>query len=149
MRILGAISLFGCQMIFLRCISFVIGSLIAMGAPFLLLPEVPQGPGEVGKALAGCLAIGLGAAGFFFIGVAGNHMKRSRRARVLGAILLAVPIAGSVWVLSLDNLPEDVWMIGPVLFCALTLFYCFAFPGKRIPLHRPLRPRDSDAAANA
>ena len=136
-------------MIFLRCMSFLIGSLIAMGAPFLLLPEIPQGPGEVGRELAGCLAIALAAGGFFFIGAAGNHMKRSRRARVLGAILLAVPIACSVWVLSLDNLPEDVWMIGPVLFCALTLFYCFAFPGKRIPLHRPLRPRDSDAAANA
>ena len=136
-------------MIFLRCMSFLIGSLIAMGAPFLLLPEIPQGPGEVGRELAGCLAIALAAGGFFFIGAAGNHMKRSRRARILGAILLAVPIVGSVWVLSLDNLTEDVWMIGPVLFCALSLFYCFVFPGRRTRWHRRLRPRDSDAVAKA
>lgn len=136
-------------MIFLRCMSLLIGCLIALGAPFFLLPDAPQGPGEVGKALAGCLAIASAAAGFFFVGVAGNHMKRSRRARALGAILLAVPIAGSVWVLSLDNLSEDVWMIGPLLFCALSLFYCFVFPGRRTRWHPPLRPRDADATAKA
>jgi hypothetical protein len=136
-------------MIFLRCMSFLIGSLIVTGAPFVLLPDAPQGPSEVRGALAGCLAIGLAAAGFCFIGVAGSHMKRSRRARALGAVLLAFPIAGSVWVLQLDNLPEDVWMIGPLLFFALSLFYCFIFPGRRARLHPPLRPREPDASAKA
>jgi O-antigen/teichoic acid export membrane protein len=136
-------------MIFLRCMSFLIGSLIVMGAPFFLLPDTPQGPRDVSGALAGCLAIALAAAGFCFVGVAGNHMKRSRLTRALGAVLLAFPIAGSVWVLNLDNLPEDVWMIGPLLFFAVSLFYCFIFPGRRTRLHPPLRPRDSDAIAKA
>lgn len=136
-------------MIFLRCISFLVGILIVTGAPFLLLPEVPQRQGEVGQALAGCVAIALLAAGFLFVSVAGNHMKRSRGARALAAFLLAFPIAGSVWVLQLDDLPQDVWLIGPLLFCAVFLFYCFVFPARRARLHPPLRPRDPDAAVEA
>jgi hypothetical protein len=136
-------------MIFLRCLSFLIGSLIVMGAPFFLLPDAPQGPREVHGALAGCLAIAVAAAGFCFVGVAGNHMKRSRRTRALGAVLMAFPIAGSIWALNLDDLPEDAWVIGPLLFFAVALFFCFIFPGRRARLHRPLRPRDSDATAKA
>ena len=136
-------------MIFLRCMSCLIGSLIVTGAPFLLLPDTPQGPDDVSRAVAGCLAIALTAAGFCFIGVAGNHMKRSRPTRALGGVLLAFPIGGSVWVLQLDRPPEHIWAIGPLLFCAILLFYSFVFPGMRAHLHPRMRPRDPDAAANA
>lgn len=133
-------------MILLRCISFAIGSLILTGAPFILLPDAPQRPIDVAEVLSACALIALMASGFLLVGVAGNHMKRSRRTRILGALLLAIPILGSIGALTLDNLPEDTWMIGPLLCCATFLFISFVYPAKRSPLHRRMRPRDPAAS---
>lgn len=132
-------------MILLRCVSFLIGTIILMGAPFILLPEAPQRPSDVGNVIAGCVVIGLLASGFFLVGIAGNRMKRSFRARALAAVLLGFPILGSVGVLMLDETPIEVWMIGPLLFCAILLFIGFVYPGKRGPKHRRMRPRDPGA----
>ena len=129
-------------MIVLRCISFAIGSLILTGAPFLLLPEAPQRPGGVLEVLAGCGVIALMAAGFLLVGVAGNHMKRSLRTRLLGGMLLLVPIAASFAILFIDNVPEDAWMIGPLTCSATFLFITFVYPRKRSQMHRRMRPRD-------
>lgn len=95
--------------------------------------------------LAGCGVIALMAAGFLIVGVAGNHMKRSLRARLLGGLLLAVPIAASFGLLFVDNVPEDAWMIGPLTCCATFLFITFIYPRKRSQLHRRMRPRDPAA----
>jgi hypothetical protein len=132
-------------MIVLRCISFAIGSLILTGAPFVLLPDAPQRPSDVFEVLTGCGVIALMAAGFLIVGVAGNHMKRSLRTRLLGGLLLAVPIAASFGILFLDNVPEDAWMIGPLTICATFLFITFIYPRKRSALHRRMRPRDPAA----
>lgn len=132
-------------MIVLRCISFAIGSLILTVAPFVLLPDAPQRPSDVLEVLAGCGVIALMAAGFLIVGVAGNHMKRSLRARLVGGLLLAVPIAASFGLLFVDNVPEDAWMIGPLTCCATFLFITFIYPRKRNQLHRRMRPRDPAA----
>lgn len=132
-------------MIVLRCISFAIGSLILTGAPFLLLPEAPQRPSGVLEVLVSCGIIALTAAGFLIVGVAGNHMKRSLRTRLLGGILLSVPIAASFAILFIDNVPEDAWMIGPLTCSATFLFITFVYPRKRSKLHRRMRPRDPAA----
>ncbi|MES2758645.1 MAG: hypothetical protein V4693_14825 [Pseudomonadota bacterium] len=132
-------------MILLRCVSFLIGTIILMGAPFILLPEAPQRPSDVVNVVAGCIVIALLASGFFLVGIAGNRMKRSFRARALAAVLLGFPILGSIGVLMLDETPIEVWMIGPLLFCAILLFIGFVYPGKRGPKHRRMRPRDPAA----
>jgi hypothetical protein len=51
-------------MILLRCISFLIGSLIVTGAPFLLLPEAPQRPSDVGDVMTACAIVAMLASGF-------------------------------------------------------------------------------------
>jgi UDP-N-acetylmuramyl pentapeptide phosphotransferase/UDP-N-acetylglucosamine-1-phosphate transferase len=130
-------------MILLRCISFLIGSLIVTGAPFLLLPEAPQRPSEVGAVLAACALVALMASGFLLIGVAGNHMKRSRRTRALGAILLSMPIIGGIAILLMEDAPPpEMWMIGPLLCFATFLFFGFVYPAKRTRSYRPMRPRE-------
>jgi hypothetical protein len=133
-------------MILLRCISFAIGSLILTGAPFILLPDAPQRPSGVLEVLAGCGVIALMASGFLIVGVAGNHMKRSLRTRLLGGTLLSVPIAASFALLFIDNVPEDAWMIGPLTCYATFLFITFIYPRKRSALHRRMRPRDPAAS---
>jgi peptidoglycan/LPS O-acetylase OafA/YrhL len=132
-------------MIFLRCISFLIGSLILTGAPFILLPDAPQRPSAVIDVLAGCAVIALLSSGFLLVAVAGNHMKRSRRTRMLGALLLGVPILGSIAVLTRDEVPEEAWMIAPLLCCATLLFVSFVYPARRSPMYRRLRARDPAA----
>ena len=132
-------------MILLRCISFLIGSVIVTGAPFFLLPEAPQRPSDVWAVVAACTAIALLSSGFFLVAVAGNHMKRSRRTRAMAAVLLGFPIVGSIMVLMLDNQPEEVWMIGPLLCCATFLFITFVYPARRSRMYRPMRPRDPAA----
>jgi O-antigen/teichoic acid export membrane protein len=129
-------------MIFLRCISFLIGALIITGAPFFLLPDHPQRPADVASVVIACVIIALLASGFFFVGVAGNHMKRSRRARFLAAVLLAFPILGSVALLLLDDHRVEVWMAGPLFCFAAFLFVSFVYPAKRRRTYPPMRPRD-------
>jgi cytochrome bd-type quinol oxidase subunit 2 len=133
-------------MILLRCISLLIGALIVMGAPFLLLPETPQRPSDVLTVMEACAMVALLASGFFLIGVAGNHMKRSRRMRALAAMLLAVPIGGSIAVLLMEDAPREIWLIGPLLCFATFLFFGFVYPAKRTRTYRPMRPREPSAA---
>lgn len=131
-------------MIFLRCISFLIGVAIIMGAPFFLLPESPTRAINVDGAVSACIAIGLAASGFLIVGVSGNHFKRSLRARILAGVLLAVPVFGSIAILLQDNLPESVWLVAPLFCSAVMMFIAFVFPGR--PSHtRRLRPRDASS----
>lgn len=136
-------------MVFLRFMSLLIGCAIVIGAPFLLLPAAPQRQGDGGQAAFACLEIALAAAGFLYIGVAGHQLRRSRRARALAALLMAFPILGSLWILTLDDLPKEVWMIGPLLFCSLMLFFAVVFPGQHAHRYRPLRPHDPAETVNS
>ena len=132
-------------MIFLRCISFLIGVAIVMGAPFFLLPELPTRALNTNGTLVGCIGIALAASGYLLVGVAGNHFKRSLRARVLAGVLLVVPMAGSLAILSLDEVPDSVWVVVPVFCSAALLFMTFVFPGRPARARR-LRPRESTEA---
>lgn len=118
------------------------GSLIIIGAPFFLLPDSSPRPSEFGTAIAACAAIALLASGFFLVAVAGNHMKRSPRTRILGAALLGLPIIGCIGVLLFGQQLDEIWMIGPVLCSSIFLFIIFVYPAKRSPTYRPMRPRD-------
>lgn len=132
-------------MILVRCISFLIGSLIITGAPFFLLPDAPPRPSDLRMAIGACVVVALLSSGFFLVGVAGNHMKRSRKTRVLAGVLLAFPILGSFAALQLDRQGDEVWMVAPLLCGAIFLFILFVFPAKRRRTYRPLRPRDPAA----
>jgi len=128
-------------MIFLRCISFLIGITIVMGAPFFLLPELPSRALNANGAVLGCIAIAMAASGFLVVGVAGNHFKRSMRARILAGVLLALPMLGSILILLQDDLPESVWVVAPLFCSAAILFMAFVFPGRPARTRR-LRPRE-------
>lgn len=129
-------------MIFLRCISFLIGVAIVMGAPFFLLPESPMRAINFHGAITACIAIALASSGFLFVGVSGNHFRRSLRARILAGVLLAIPMVGSIYILLQDDLPESVWVLAPLFCSAALLFMAFVFPGRQSRTRR-LRPRES------
>ena len=126
-------------MIFLRCISFLVGALIVMGAPFLLLPDHPQQSGEVGAVLTMCIVIALLASGFFCVAITGMRMRRTRW---LAGFLLGFPILGSISALLFEEQRDEIWMVFPLLSCAILMFVSFVYPanGLRPPIR--LRPRD-------
>lgn len=134
-------------MILLRCFSFLIGSLIITGAPFILLPDTPQRPSDAGTVLSACAMVALLASGFLLVGIAGNHMKRSRRTRVLATILLAMPILGGVSVLLMDEAPPEMWVIAALLCFATCLLLGVVYPAKRNRSRRTLRPREQSPLA--
>lgn len=134
-------------MIVFRCISFLIGVAIVMGAPFFMLPELPTRALNANGTLFACIAIALAASGFLLVAVAGNHFKHSMRTRVLAGVLLLMPMAGSLAVLGLDDVPESVWMLVPLFCSAAVLFMAFVFPG-RPARTRPLRPREPSGILN-
>lgn len=134
-------------MIFFRCVSFLIGVAILMGAPFFLLPELPTRALNANGTVIACIAIALASSGYLLVGVAGNHFKRSMRARVLAGILLLVPMAGSLGILGMDDVPSSVWMVVPLFCSAALLFMAFVFPG-RPARTRGLRPRETSGVLN-
>jgi hypothetical protein len=75
-------------------------------------------------------------------------MKRSRRTRALAAMLLSVPIGGSIAVLLMEEAPREIWLIGPLLCFATFLFFSFVYPAKRGRTYRPMRPREQPAATS-
>ncbi len=129
-------------MIFVQCLSFLTGCLIVFGAPLLLLGDAAPRARELDTAVAACTAIGLFASGFFLVGIAGNHMRRSPRTRLLGAALLGLPIIGGAWGLLFGPWTDDLWMIGPILGFAIFLFIAFVYPARRRPRYRSMRPHD-------
>lgn len=131
-------------MIFLRCISFLIGALLVMGAPFFLLPARPQQFSEIETVVTACITIAMLASGFFYIAFAGHHMKRSRRARTLAGILLGLPIFGSIAALLLEAPLDDIWIVFPLFCCAGFMFVSFVYPAKHQRTHTRMRPRDPD-----
>jgi len=131
-------------MISLRCISFLIGGLLVMGAPFFLLPARPQQSGDIETVVTACITIALLASGFFCVALAGHHMKRSRRARALAGILLGFPIVGSIAALLLEAPLDDIWIVFPLFCCAGFMFASFVYPARHRRTHTRMRPRDSN-----
>ena len=129
-------------MIFLRCIAFLIGGLIVMGAPFFLLSDRPQQANDVAAVMMACGAIALFASGFFCIGVAGHHMRRSPRTRMLAGVLLAFPILGSMAALLFEAQWANIWMVFPLFFCAGFMFVSFVYPARHHRAHTRMRPRE-------
>jgi peptidoglycan/LPS O-acetylase OafA/YrhL len=129
-------------MILLRCLSILIGGIVLFAAPFLLLPDSPQSASDSRAVLAGCASILLCASGFFFVGIAGHRMKRSRRLRSVAAALLSFPFIAGAWVMLSGEQPELLWAVGPLLFLAAALFIAFVYPAARHRSYRPMRPRE-------
>ena len=70
---------------------------------------------------------------FFYIGLAGDRLRRSVRTRRLGAMLLAVPILASLAMLLTRKDANVLWCSGALLACSLLLFLGFVLPGDGTP----------------
>jgi hypothetical protein len=130
-------------MILLRLLSILAGGLILIVPPLFLFggtsgPEYFDGKTVV-AALAGLTLV---AFTFFFIGFAGDRMRKSAPLRTLGGLLLAVPFAGSAAMLLRAAQVELLWLSGLLLCVTVVLFVAFVFPASGSRKHRPMRRRE-------
>ena len=126
-------------MIALRLLALLAGAVVLV-APAVVLADASAGmPGTT--VAAALLGVALVSASFIYIAMAGDRMRRNPRARMLGALLLAVPIAGSLMLMASHKEPTLLWASGSLLVFSLVLFLGFVFPAVE-HRQRPMRRRE-------
>jgi hypothetical protein len=130
-------------MILLRLLSFVAGGLV-MVVPPMYLSGGTGGPVFDGPtAIAAMAGLALVASSYFFIGFAGDRMRKSPLLRFVGALLLAVPCAAAGAVLWHGGEEPLLWLSALLFCCTAVLFVTFVVPVERPHKQRPMRRRES------
>lgn len=127
-------------MILLRFLSLLAGGLLLVLPPLFIFGTATKPEFFDGRTVAGMLAgLALLSTSFFFIGLAGDRMRKSATLRTTGALLLALPfLAGLVLLVRANSVP--LMVAGAALVAlATTLFVGFVFPASGSGKHRPMR----------
>lgn len=112
-------------MMFLRLLCLVAGVLVLV-APAILFPSGAMAP-HGGKAAGVLLCVVLAATGFFFVGMAGQRLRRSPPLRMLAALLLAVPVISSIALFATGGSPALLLTSGAMLGLAVVLYPTMVF----------------------
>ena len=128
-------------MIVLRLIA-----LLAAGMVLILPPMVAADTGHAGMpgwvAVGGLAGLALVALSFFYIAVLGDRMRRSGHARTLGALLLMIPAAAGVTMLTTRTEVPLLSGAGLLLSFTAILFVSFVYPAIPDRRQRPMRRRE-------
>lgn len=130
-------------MIFLRILSFLAGSFVLLGAPFLLLAEgYSTAPASRWTTVLVLLAVLVFAFGYFFFALFAWRMARSLHLRQTGAGLVVFQLAaGAVLLATAGHTPAPLGA-APLLCFSVCLFMAFVWPGDAGRNHRRMRRRD-------
>lgn len=133
-------------MIFLRLLSFLIGIGIPMALPLVLSDVGTRGmPGW--PVLGGLFGLCLVSGSFLYIALLAPRMRRSLALRILGGILLMLPMATSLAVLWTDPYEDMLWCGGLLLAASVLMFISFIFPATPDRRQRPMRKRERQEPA--
>lgn len=127
-------------MMFLRFIAFLAGTL-ALVLPPVVLSDAHTGNLAGGFVAEGLLGMMLLASSFFYIAFVGRRMRRSIPLRILGGVLLMVPVGASLTLLLMRDEEAMLWTSAGLLSLSALLFLYFVFPA--VPAsQRPMRARE-------
>jgi glucose dehydrogenase len=127
----------------LRLLAILNGFIVLVAAPLYLRSQGTLRGEDTETVVKGCLLLAAIVASFFYIGLAGYRMRRSIMLRVIGGVLLAVPLVTAVVMVTETRYEQAVYLC-VIMFCmAAILFASFVYPGGQIRKHRPMRPRDT------
>ena len=130
-------------MFFLRLLAVFNGGIVLIAAPLYLRSQGTLRGEETGTVILGCVLLATIAASFFYIGLFGHRMRRSRPLRAVGGLLLAVPLVTGVALVAETRYLQAVYLC-VIMFCmAAILFVSFVYPGSQVRKHRPMRPREA------
>jgi len=128
-------------MIFLRLLSFLISIGIPMALPLVLSDAGTRGmPGW--PVLGGLFGMSLVAGSFLYIALLASRMRRSIVLRLLGGLLLMLPMGAGLAVLWTRTQETMLWAGGGLLAASVLMFLSFVFPAIADPRQRPMRKRD-------
>ncbi|SFC64354.1 hypothetical protein [Massilia yuzhufengensis] len=122
-------------MIFLRLLCLLAGVLVLVAPPAMLFPNGAM-PATV------LVAMLLASASFFYVGVAGQRVRRSPRLGRLCTLLLLLPFLASAVTLWRSDDPAVLWMSGMLLGFTLIIGLVLAYPLLQGPSARRLRARE-------
>ena len=130
-------------MILLRLLAILLGGLLLLVPPLFLSAEGPMHvEQDVLTVTVGCSLVALLAASFFYIGVFGHKMKKSKRLRIIGGVLLVFPMVAAVALVTEMAETQFVYLSAAMFCLAAVLFVNFVYPGERSRKQRPMRKRD-------
>jgi hypothetical protein len=133
-------------MIFLRLLSFLIGIGIPMALPLVLSDVGTRGmPGW--PVLGGLFGMCLISGSFLYIALLASRMRRSVILRILGGLLLMLPMAASLAVLWTRTQEAMLVGGGGLLAASVLMFISFIFPGIPDGRQRPMRKRERQEPA--
>jgi hypothetical protein len=130
-------------MFFLRLLAILNGSLVLIAAPLYLRSQGTLRGEDMETVVMGCVLLAVIAASFFFVGLAGHRMRKSIVLRIIGGLLLAVPLVTGVVMIAETRYAQAVYLCVTMFCMAAVLFVSFVYPGSKIRKHRPMRPRDT------
>lgn len=124
----------------LRILSLFAGVGVLL-APPIMLTDAGTGGWSIVAVAAGLLGIIAVSAVFFYIGITGKRMIRKRSERMVGGLLLLIPIVTGLFLMA--NRQEFAQLVasGLMLGFSLLLFLAFVYPGLE-PQSRRLRERE-------
>ena len=128
-------------MIFLRLLALLAGGLVLIVPPMLAAGNSHPGlPTWV--AVGGLAGLALVALSFLYIAALGGRMRRSNHTRMLGGLLLLVPAAAGITMLSTRTDPTLLWGSGLLVSFTLLMFLGFVYPTAPDRRQRPMRRRE-------
>ena len=130
-------------MFFLRLLAILIGGVIVVATPLYLRSQGTLRGEDMETVVFGCTLLAVIAASFFYIGLAGHRMRKSTPLRIVGGVLLAVPLITGVSIVAEIRYQQAIYLCIAMFCMAAILFVSFVYPGSQVRKHRPMRPRDS------
>jgi len=130
---------------FLRLVCLMAGLVVLVAPPAMLFPNGGALP-DLGRSVALQAALLLAASSFFFIGIAGHRIKRSRTLGRLSALLLLAPFLAGAATLWASAHPPVLWMGGALL--SFTLIVSLALGSMLLAGPSPSRVRAREGRRN-
>jgi hypothetical protein len=124
----------------LRILALLAGPAVLLAPPILLSDAGGRGWSAVAVA-AGLIVVAAVSATFIYIGVAGERMIRNRTDRIVGGVMLLIPMISGLAMLIGRKDSSQMVAGGIVLGFSLLLFLSFVYPAME-PRSRKLRQRE-------
>ncbi|WP_296945976.1 hypothetical protein [uncultured Massilia sp.] len=128
-------------MIVLRLLSLLACGLLVIVLP-VLLSDTGSGNLPLSMAVPAVLGAALMAAGFVYVGMMAERMRRPGRERWLGTALLTLPALACLAILATRHAPTLLWGSGMLLACTTLQLACVLNPGALERRRRPMRRRE-------
>lgn len=128
-------------MLSLRFLSLLAGGLVLVVPPMVLF-DAGTGNMPAWIVAGGLFGMALISASFLYVGVAARRMRQPGLERSLGGVLLTVPMAASLVMLTTRTDPAVLWSSAALLIVSVLLFFSFVFPATLDRRQRPMRERE-------